>query len=203
MRHYLALMASSFAVVACVAPQARVGGTNHVTVPLFVEGNRPFVDVSFRRPDGSMRSARFLVDTGGGGFLIVESLARDLGLKWGKAMLEEGRKFARAKVRPTAFVGGFPLALDADRVLVLVGTDNMLPSGAPGHADGLLPGHVLARYHVVFDYPSATFTLAQPGTVEPVRWPATSSSVSASNSTTRTKRCSSRHNDVRQTTAHS
>lgn len=30
-----------------------------------------------------------------------------------------------------------------------------------------LPGHVLKRYHVVFDYPAGRFTLAQPGTVKP------------------------------------
>lgn len=34
-------------------------------------------------------------------------------------------------------------------------------------ADGLFPGHVLARYHVIFDYPAGELTLAEPGTVEP------------------------------------
>jgi hypothetical protein len=43
----------------------------------------------------------------------------------------------------------------------------MLPPGAPGHADGLLPGHVLAKYHVVFDYPAGTFTIARPGALAP------------------------------------
>jgi hypothetical protein len=46
--------------------------------------------------------------------------------------------------------------------LVVIGQDNMLPPAAKAHADGLLPGHVLAKYHVVFDYPKATFTIAKP-----------------------------------------
>ena len=51
-----------------------------VTVPFFFENNRVFVDLTFTKPDGSPRNARFWVDTGGGGFLMAEPLARDLGL---------------------------------------------------------------------------------------------------------------------------
>ena len=62
----------------------------------------------------------------------------------------------------SAFVAELPLALNPQRTIVLVGTTNLLPPAAPGHADGMLPGHVLAQYHVVFDYPKATFTIARP-----------------------------------------
>jgi hypothetical protein len=31
----------------------------------------------------------------------------------------------------------------------------------------MLPGHILSQYHVVFDYPKATFTLAKPGVLSP------------------------------------
>jgi hypothetical protein len=154
-------------LLGCSSSHQRPGEVDHVTVPLIVENNRPFVDLAFRRLDGSMRSARFVVDSGGGGFLITEPLARDLGLQWGKTSREEGSEFARAKTTPVAFVGEFPLDLDSHRVLVLVGTDNALPSAAAGHAEGLLPGHVLAHYHVVFDYPDSTFTLARPGILKP------------------------------------
>ena len=34
-------------------------------------------------------------------------------------------------------------------------------------ADGLFPGHVLERYHVIFDYPGHKFTLAAPGSLKP------------------------------------
>jgi predicted aspartyl protease len=140
---------------------------DQATVPLHIEGHRPFVDITFRKADGTTRTARFLVDSGGGGFLIVEPLARDLGLQLGPAMKEEGETFARVTSKVDASIGALTLELEPDRVLVMVGKDNMLPPAAPGHADGLLPGHVLARYHVVFDYPARTFTIAQPGAVTP------------------------------------
>ena len=127
------------------------GGGNRTTVPLHVEGNRPFVEVTFRKPDGSTHAARFLVDSGGGGFLIVEPLARDLGLAMGETMREEGQTFAKVTSPVQASVGSLPLELDPERVLVLVGKDNFLPPAAPGRADGMLPGHVLARYHVVLE----------------------------------------------------
>ena len=72
-----------------------------------------------------------------------------------------------AIVPPKAFVGEFPLDLDAKWVGVMIGTDNILPQAAPGHAEGMFPGHLLARYHVVFDYPNETFTLARPGVLTP------------------------------------
>jgi predicted aspartyl protease len=155
------------AALACTSTPAPEASTNAVTVPLLVEGNRPFVDVSLRRPDGSMRSARFLVDSGGGGFLLTESLARDIGLQWGETHHEEGQDFASAKEPPQAFVGALQLDIEPSRVAVVIGTDSILPHAAPGHADGVFPGHVLARYHVVFDYPRGTFTIARPGTLTP------------------------------------
>lgn len=138
-----------------------------VTVPLLVEGNRPFVEVTFKKSDGTPRSARFLVDSGGGSFLLTEPLARDLGLEWGKPEREEGQEFATVKVPPQAFVGEFQLDLNPKRVVVMVGAENILPKVAPGHADGMFPGHLLAHYHVVFDYPRATFTLARDGVLTP------------------------------------
>jgi len=144
-----------------------VGPIDRATVPLVVEGNRPFVEVVLRGADGTTCSGRFLVDSGGGGFLITEPLARDLGLEWGEVQHEEGKAFARVTSKPDAFVGEFALELDAERVAVVIGTDNLLPPVAPGHAEGMLPAHVLARHHVVFDYPESTFTIARPGVLTP------------------------------------
>jgi hypothetical protein len=78
---------------------------NQVTVPLIVEGNRPYIELNFYRSDGSKRSARFLVDSGGGGFLLSEPLARDLGLTWGEVSQEEGEKFATTQSVPRVSVG--------------------------------------------------------------------------------------------------
>jgi len=136
------------------------------TVPLLVDRNRPFVDLTFQRADGSKRSARFLVDSGGGGFVMTEPLARDLGLKWGATLREEGVEFARITDTLKASVGDFPLDLDPQRVLVAIGADTILPKGVAAPHDGILPGHVLAKYHVVFDYPKAKFTIARAGALE-------------------------------------
>ena len=133
------------------------------TVPLLVDRNRPFVDLTFRRRDGSKRTARFLVDSGGGGFALTEPLARDLGLKWGATMREEGAEFAQVTETLKAFVGDFSLELDPQRVLVVIGAETILPKGVTAPHEGMLPGHVLAKYHVVFDYPNAKFTIARPG----------------------------------------
>jgi predicted aspartyl protease len=133
------------------------------TVPLHVEGNRPFVDLAFRRADGTTRTARFLVDSGGGGFLIAEPLADELGLARGETMREDGTELARVTSEISVAVDAIALELDPRRVLVMVGRDDILPDAAPGHADGMLPGHVLAKYHVVFDYPAGAFTIARPG----------------------------------------
>ena len=140
---------------------------DQVTVPLIIEGNRPFVDLTFKKPDGTTRTARFLLDTGGGGFLLTESLARDLGMQWGATMHEEGSDFAMPTSQPTVFVKDFPLELNPKRVIVLVGKKNMLPPAAPGSAEGMIPGHVLSQYHVVFDYPAAQLTIARPGVLKP------------------------------------
>jgi len=164
---YLTLSALALGLLVTAAPGQTETKSDRVTVPLMVEKNRPFVMITFHRPDGTTRTARFLVDTGGGGFLITEPIARDIGLEWGE-MRKEGRsEFAVVKKVPDAFVGSFPLELNPARVLVIVGSKNVLPTDNAGHAEGLLPGHILSKYHVVFDYPKATFTLARPGVLTP------------------------------------
>jgi predicted aspartyl protease len=166
-------MTRTFAVLAVTTVSACGGPTSTAapatpanadlaTVPLHVEGNRPFVELTFHKPDGTTRNARFLVDSGGGGFLIVEPLAKELGLALGETMNEEGSTFAAVTSAVHVSIGSVALDLDPERVLAVVGATNMLPPAAPGHADGLLPGHVLAHYHVVFDYPKRTFTIARP-----------------------------------------
>lgn len=167
-------MSRSFVVIpVCIATLGSMSApvsaqrVDQASVPLIVEGNRPFVEVTFRKPDGATRKARFLIDTGGGGFLITEPLARELGLKWGKTTHEEGAEFGAVTSKPDVLIGNFPLTLNPKRIAVVIGTDNVLPRAAPGRAEGMIPGHVLARYHVVFDYPNATFTIARPGVLIP------------------------------------
>lgn len=155
------------ATLCSAMPLRAQGPRDSVTVPLIVEGNRPYVLVTFQKPDGSTRQARFLLDTGGGGFLLTEPLARELGLTMGPVSREEGQNYASVTSALTARIGTVSLALNPQRIVVIVGRDNVLPTATAGHAEGMVPGHVLARYHVVFDYPAATFTLASPGMITP------------------------------------
>jgi predicted aspartyl protease len=159
----LALGACAAATTTSPPPSATKPSPDVATVPLELEGNRPFVELVFKMPNGSTRSARFLVDSGGGGFLIVEPLAKELGLALGETKQEEGETFAQVTSPVSVWIGSVELELNPQRTLVVVGKTNMVPATAPGHADGLLPGHVLAKYHVVFDYPAAKFTIAKPG----------------------------------------
>lgn len=163
----LALAPLLAACAATATPAATPHTVDQATVPLHVEGNRPYIDLAFKKPDGSTRTARFLVDSGGGGFLLTQPLASDLGLALGPTSTEEGHAMANVVGPVAAFVADLPLALDPERTIVLTDETNIVPRGAPGHADGMFPGHLLARYHVVFDYPKATFTIARPGVLAP------------------------------------
>lgn len=162
-----ALLPLPLLVCACAATRERARDVDRVTVLLILEGHRPFIELTFQRADGKTRTGRFLVDSGGGSFLITEPLAREIGLAWGEVSHEEGKTFAAVTSPPNVSVGDFALELDARRVAVVLGEKSLLPAVAPGHADGLFPGHLLARYHVVFDYPAARFTIARPGVLTP------------------------------------
>ena len=133
------------------------------TVPLHVEFNRPFIDLEFSRPDGSPRKARFWVDTGGGGFLFCEALARDIGMKFGAEVHEEGERSAPT-APPHTSLGKMALNVDGARASILLGKKTILPGV---EAEGLFPAHLLRRYHVIFDYPGGKFTLAKPGALKP------------------------------------
>jgi hypothetical protein len=134
------------------------------TVPLIVEGNVPLIDLEFVRADGSIQTGRFVLDSGGGAFLLTEKLANAIGLKpTGPARNAEGARFAPAPP-PQVRVGGMPLDLKGARILIMAGQDRF---NFRDGADGLFPGHVLKRYQVIFDYPARKFTLAAPGSVKP------------------------------------
>lgn len=143
--------------------QRQAPAKDSATVPLHVVFNRPFIDLEFKRPDGSARRARFWVDTGGGGFIMAEPLAKELGVKLGQVFTEGGEKMASAEP-PETSLGGMPIDLKGARCFVSIGQKTIMQGV---DAEGLFPGHILMRYHVVFDYPDRKFTLAKPGAFKP------------------------------------
>jgi predicted aspartyl protease len=158
------------AVLLAVAPSLAVAqaAPTKVTVPLIVEYNRPFIEVTFTRKDGSLRKARFLLDTGGGAVTIGDSLAKDVGIEIGRTFQAEGHTIGLVKTMPVVSVGGFPLILPEGRVGVSIGSNNILPTTpVPQHAEGMIPALVLSKYHVVFDYPRRQFTIANAGVLTP------------------------------------
>ncbi len=130
-----------------------------VTVPLIVEGNAPLVELEFPTASGSVRKARFLVDTGGGAFLLGSRLMADIGAKpSGPEEKEEGESFV--PLEPVkALVGGVPLDLSGVRTAGMPGSEWV---GVRNAAEGMMPARVLRHYEVVFDYPARQFTLAAP-----------------------------------------
>jgi len=134
------------------------------TVPLIVQGNVPMIDLEFVRADGGIETGRFVLDSGGGSFILTEKLANAIGLK--PTVAAQGAKGSRLAPAPPpqVRVGGMPLDLKGARVFIQYGRDRFETRDA---ADGLFPGVVLERYHAIFDYPARSFTLAAPGSVKP------------------------------------
>lgn len=145
-------------------PQTTNGHSQQVTVPLHIEHNRPFVDFELRGADGSLQTARFWIDTGGGAFIITKALARKLGMLWGEVIESDEGRFAFCSP-PALSLAGMSVRLEQTEVLIALGLSMYTMPGI--FADGLICGSLLAQYQVVFDYPHHQFTLATPGTLIP------------------------------------
>jgi len=92
---------------------AEQSNSNQVTVPLILIDNRPFVDITLKTNGSAERQTRFLVDTGGGGFIIARQVAEDLGIEWSEETFhEEGSEFARPLQILQAFMEYFELSVN-------------------------------------------------------------------------------------------
>ena len=121
---------------------ARQAPPASATVPLDASTNCAIVQLGFVKPDGAVRMARLVVDTGGGGFILTESLANELGLRrTGPAMTEGEMTFALLEP-PKVRLGAMPIDLAGVRTAVSVGTTRF---GTRDDAEGLVPGHLLRR----------------------------------------------------------
>ncbi|PYT73210.1 MAG: hypothetical protein DMG39_07315 [Acidobacteria bacterium] len=141
------------------------------TVPLVFGDNRAFVELSFRRADGSIRKARAWVDTGGGWLAVTERLAKDIGAEHKGAPFREEEEEAVDIAPPAVYLGSLPLDLSSAHVVAKLGSDRIDPGV---EAEAFLPARVLMHYQAVFDYPAGRFTLARPGVLRPEGRPVSS-----------------------------
>ena len=150
--------------MACVFPAAHAGDAAAVTVPMQVELNRPYIEVTLTGPNGHRVKAHAYVDTGGGAIILSSGLAARLGLKaTGKAEADQGEKLAPTTV-PALRIGGKTLALVNAQAFINTNGPRVL---GRTDAEMELPGPYLQHYVVVFDYPAHTFTLADPDPYKP------------------------------------
>lgn len=134
--------------------------TPSITVPLYLEQDRPFIDLTLTGPAAQTRTVRCWVDTGASNLTISEQLARDLGLTW--TPLPENPAMLRVEI-PRAQIGDHCLDLTDARIFVQLGG----PLRPGVNAEAIMSSQILARRHVIFDYPNGTFTIAAPGALVP------------------------------------
>lgn len=161
---FLLVTTIPFCVCAATAPTGVSAAKGIVTVPMQLELNRPYIDVTVTGPNGHSEKVHAWVDTGGGAIMLSAGLADRLGLKpTAKATREEGSLMAPVAM-PALRIGNTQVALESANAVVLVDQPATLD-----HTDAelALPGRFLQHYIVVFDYPAETFTLAEPGKFKP------------------------------------
>jgi hypothetical protein len=151
--------------MACLSLTAHAkGAVGITTVPMQLELNRPYIDVTLAGPNGGPVKARAYIDTGGGAIILSAGLAARLGLKaTAEPEVGQGGKLAPTTV-PALRIGGKKLNLVNARTFISTDEPRVL-----GRTDAelALPGRFLGRYVVVFDYPAHTFTLADPDSYKP------------------------------------
>jgi hypothetical protein len=136
-------------------------GVHHLTVPMSVEGNAPIVTLTFKTPDGSIRTARFLFDSGGGAIILDEGFAKDIGLKSKGAIISDGGQQYKEVDLPTAFVGEMPVDLQTSKAFVHVGASSFIYNRYK--LEGMLPGKALEHYQIVLDYPQHRLSVGEAG----------------------------------------
>jgi len=135
-----------------------------VTAPFTLDHNRMLVQAEVQRRDGSWRTALLWIDTGNPNMMLSEAFARDLGIDVSGPPPVAGATTLTVPPPSGLRIGGMPLRIDSVNARVHLEPQWIFRTM---HVDANLPGTVLQRYHVVFDYPRRRLTLAQPGTQRP------------------------------------
>jgi hypothetical protein len=133
------------------------------TVPITLDHNRLTIAVELQRADGSLRTARAWVDSGGDGVVMAEALARDLGVDLSGVPASGVHSVATTTPVPAMSLGG--VVLDTEGMTVSVMPGRFARPGVA--ADCVLPARCLRRLHVVFDYPARRLTVARSGVLTP------------------------------------
>ncbi len=130
-----------------------------ITGPLYLENDRPFIDLVVAGEHGRA-DGRFLVDTGGGGVLLTKELATQAGLAVaGRTDVEEwGVQLEEISVPPLTFAGQV-IRADSPAYVIL--------REVVGGPRNMISGRALSRYRVVFDFPSRLFELYDPNEADP------------------------------------
>ncbi len=150
------------AALGLTAGQAFAQLMRSTSVPFTLDHNRMIVEVEFRRPNGTTRKASAWVDTGNQNLMLSETLASDLGLDI--TGLKKGeRSVELTSPAPPMRLNGFPLRVEGVKTQVMSGAYVM--PGVPAEAN--LPSSALLQFHVVFNYPGRTLTIARPGILKP------------------------------------
>jgi hypothetical protein len=123
------------------------------TVPFIFDDNRVFAELTFARPDGTLRKAVAFVDLGTPRMVIDQKLGNELQVDQNKPLRLRVENM-EIPIESSAF--------ETDTGLGLTGRDGKrtIP------VEAILPGSLLKNYQVVFDYAKRTLTIAQPGTLE-------------------------------------
>ncbi len=155
--------AAAAAVLSCAAAFAVGSEAKSATVPVTLDHNRMTVEVEFRCADGTTRSARAWVDSGGTNVSMTEALARDLGVDLSAMPAGAEHGIETKSPVPAMLLGGVPLDVEGMSVSVHPGR-----FARPGvQAECVLPARCLRRLHIVFDYPARRLTVARPGVLTP------------------------------------
>jgi hypothetical protein len=140
------------ALMACIAlifSREGLASSSSGTAPLFVDGGRLYVSLSYVRSDATRHASLAFVDLGAPSMTMSHALLQDLA-------------FDR-KASTTLFLGQLPLHIDRSAI----SSDEDLPYliAAGRQVEAVLPAAILQSYQVVIDYGHRTLTLASPGTL--------------------------------------
>ena len=124
------------------------------TVPFIFDDNRIFAEVTFVRPDGTMRKAVAFVDIGTPQLVIEEGLGKELGLERAK----------QAVLR----IGDLEIDVPASDVQTDTGLGMTGPDGKRTlKVEAVLSGSVMKNYQLTLDYAKRALTMAKPDTIKP------------------------------------